>query len=529
MRRFVAAAACLSFLALTSESSAILGPSAAHHARGTENVFWFLHVSDVHIGSPLYGNHGKHANWLFDEAIGIVQPWFVVVTGDLVDAAKNKVPTAGQVQAEWDEYRSLYEGAVMTPSFYFDLPGNHDGYGDEGMGHYLANSLLGRTHNRLYTAWTVEIPAGQYLFFGFNSAGNGSGPFFEKPAFTTDEIEVFQQTVLNHDSARQVFALAHHPLSKPAKGKEVEDELKSLGGAYYLHGHDHDYEEYLAGGGTVVVNQVASLGAKDTNNVGVGVVDHDGFVYRATNTKSPWPFVVITAPMGVDLRNGGKKHPYAYNVCKDRNDNPVRALVFSLTPPKQVRVKIGNGAEVSMTPSVSSSNLWTANVDTSKLTTGVHDVMVTADVDGASADHKIRTRFIDGPCDPLPEDPPPVEQDAGVDAQPDGDAGDSDGGNSDADDGAAGASGDAQPDGAGAMGGSGGVEGGTSGAGGTNVAGQGGDADSGVTETQKSDDYAASGGGCSCTTVEQTPLSRTGNVWLMALMASVWWRRRRRG
>jgi len=230
-------------------------PTDAHHARGTENVFWFMHMSDIHIGSPLYGKHNEHAEYGLIDAVEVIRPWFVLASGDLVDAADNGIPTLGQRQQEWDEYRGIYEAAGMTPDFFFDLPGNHDGYDDVGMGYYLENSLLGRTENRLYTAWTVQLPAGEYVFFGLNSAGNGSGPFFEEPAFTLDEIEELEQLMQTHASARLTFVAAHHRLAQPDEGAQVVSLLEGAGGGFYLHGHVHEYGEYLAGGGTIVVTR----------------------------------------------------------------------------------------------------------------------------------------------------------------------------------------------------------------------------------------------------------------------------------
>ncbi len=32
--------------------------------------------------------------------------------------------------------------------------------------------------------------------------------------------------------------------------------------------------------------------------IAVGAIDHNAFIYRATSTGNPWPFVIITAPKG---------------------------------------------------------------------------------------------------------------------------------------------------------------------------------------------------------------------------------------
>jgi MYXO-CTERM domain-containing protein len=500
-------------VAVSLSTVSAAGPASAHHARGSTNVFWFMHVSDLHIGSEWYPDHLAHATFALNDAVHVIHPWFLVATGDLCDGSKGGIPTTGQDQSEWDSYKSLYTGAGLLPDFYFDLPGNHDGYGDVGMSFYLANSLQGSTTGSLFQAWTVEIPMGEYLFFGMNSAGDGSGPFLEDPEFTADEIAALEDMMQSHASAQLVFLAAHHPLSDPKNGSQVQSLLEGTGG-YYLHGHVHAYEEYLAD--SIVVNEVDSLGKASENNIAVGAVDHNGFVYRATGTSEPWPFVVVTAPMATELRGGGD-HPYDYAVCKDRADNPVRALVFTDGAPTDVIAQIGSAPAATMTPVGSPSGLWEAEVDTTGLTAGVHDVTVTATVGGETAFHKIRTEFVDGPCDPLPVDPPPVadggvpedagdaggEADAGAEAEPDGSAG----------------------SGGGGTGGSGGTAGGATGgtSGGALDSGAAGDAGQDVDELF-ADPTTSEDGGCGCRAARGTS---TGSlVWLgIAGLAMVFARR----
>ena len=138
-------ATAVAVLSLTNPAKA--GPQSAHYARGSSDVFWFMHISDLHTSCD-WNPTDEHANmeFSFGPALGAIKPWFLVATGDLVDGSPIGVPTTGQSQAEWDEYQDLYMSAGLSPSFYFDLPGNHDGYGDVGMTHYLASSLQGKTN-----------------------------------------------------------------------------------------------------------------------------------------------------------------------------------------------------------------------------------------------------------------------------------------------------------------------------------------------------------------------------------------------
>ncbi len=387
------------------------GPGSAHYGRGTANTFWFMHIADSHIGAtPIEGpNASEHLEVALNDAVEVIQPAFVVNTGDVCDGSLGLIPASGQSQQEWDEYAAIFTGAGMTPDFYFDLPGNHDGYGDEGMTFYLANSLLGQTHDRLYTWWSVDMPKGEYFFFGLNSAGDGSPPFVEDPEITDDELDALESALDEHAAAELIFTLGHHRLDEPDGGAALVDLLQAHEVGYYLHGHKHDYEEYLEDEGTVVVNEVDSLGKANHENLAVGVIDHNALSYRATDVVDPWPLVIISAPVSASLRDHpDEAHPYAYEVCKDRPDNPVRALIFSDEPPAQVTVDIGGVVQGELSLVSPWTALWQAELDTSSLGDGPHEITVTAVVGNSIVQDWVTTNFVVGPCDPLPDEGDPA-------------------------------------------------------------------------------------------------------------------------
>ncbi len=400
MRRFAPLATALSLLALAGASHA--SPADARYADDSEGVFWFLHISDLHTGTEMYPASSAHIALALGEARQVVRPWFTVATGDLVDASPFGVPTTGQDQGEWDLYKQLYTAAGVTLESYIDLPGNHDGYGDVGYAHYLGNSLLGTTRHALHASWTVATPAGEYYFHGLGSAGNGSGPFLEQPEFLADQIADLQTGLASHAAARLSFVLAHHPVTDPKNGSQIVDAMVGAGGGFYLHGHVHAYDEYTEGNGAIVVNEVDSLGKSDANNLAVGVVDHDAFVYRATSTSKPWPFVVITAPVSRSLRDGAP-NPYAYQVCKDHAANPVRALVFAKDAIASATAKLGSLAPVAMAEDPATPELWSGHVDTTSLAAGPYDLVVEATAGAETVHQTIGIDLVDGPCEPFPD------------------------------------------------------------------------------------------------------------------------------
>lgn len=488
MRRILVAAAALLSLALSSSNSSAKGPASAYHGRGTGNVFWFVHISDTHIGSPPWMDKGATPNleFVLNKALPVVSPTFVIATGDLTDASSSiGVPTVGQQQDEWDEYRKIYLTAGMTSDFYFDIPGNHDAYGESGeLSYFLANSMQGKTNGTPYSSWIVDVPDGEVLFFGLNSEGTGISPM-TNPAgnFPDDCLDYYEQTLSAHKDAQLVVVGSHHDLGDAQGADRLIAGLKAMGGGYYLHGHVHAYSEYLAGDDALVVNQINSLGQSKTDNVGIVAYDHNAIVYRATTAENPWPFVVITAPGSVQLRDGGA-HPYSYAVCKDRKDNPVRALVFAESAITSVTVQVAGGAAVPMTPAKPDSPLYVGEVDTTAVPVGVYEVAVVAKVGTQEVSHKITTEFVAGPCEDLPVDP--AAGGSGGSAGTGGSAG------------VGGSAGSAAGAGGGGSGGSSG-KGGAGGSGG--VAGKGGAAGKGGTAgspAEATDEATADEGGCSC-------------------------------
>lgn len=90
-----------------------------------ENFIWFIHVSDIHISYKVPQTKANLIKFV-DEVLPAVSPYFVLATGDLTNA-KNKVSfISGQIQEEWETYSDILTSRNIKPSFWFDIPGNHD-------------------------------------------------------------------------------------------------------------------------------------------------------------------------------------------------------------------------------------------------------------------------------------------------------------------------------------------------------------------------------------------------------------------
>jgi hypothetical protein len=106
-------AAAVLFASMTlSQPAAAKGAGDAYHGRGSANVFWFVHISDLHIGASTVEdpqqNAAPHLEATLTTIVPAVDPSFVIASGDLCDGSWGVVPTIGKQQDEWDTYIDLY-------------------------------------------------------------------------------------------------------------------------------------------------------------------------------------------------------------------------------------------------------------------------------------------------------------------------------------------------------------------------------------------------------------------------------------
>ena len=407
-------------LAVTPADAA--GPASAYYAADTDGIFWFMHISDLHVGAKdSFGEWSSYdpGNYTFavNEGVDVIQPVFLVATGDLVNGSANNIPTSGQSQSQWNTYKSIYTGASMVDSFYYDIVGNHDEYSSScpSLHWYLDNSLQGQAKDAAHFSWTHTTVLGDYFFYGLNMTGDCVAPYSAGDGTLLDgEYNAITAALDANSRSELLFVFAHQGPAQPQNSARLMDHLVQHG-VFYVHGHIHEYKEYLAGNtsGEIVVNEVSTTGKGDTDNIGVGVVDHNAFIYRATSHSQPWPFVIVTAPVAAHLRDG-ELNPWAYDVCKDRV-NPFRALIFAQQNVGSVTVKVGALNAVPMTNV--QGPLWAAAVDTSALAAGQQTIVVSGQAGGRTDTDSVTAEFYAGPCST-------PQQDAGVqdDAAPQQDA-----------------------------------------------------------------------------------------------------------
>ena len=380
-------------------------PNSAAYSHDETKIFWIIHISDSHIGTNYYDEDTRFT-WFFQEAVPTIQPLLIINSGDLVDGSLNGIPASGQDEEEWLLYRNIVDDSGVTADFYYDLPGNHDGYGDEGMSFYTAWSLSGTHYGTLTHPIPVTTSFGDYFFFGAATPGLDGSTFIEHPEWSVEELDELETQLSNHDSDDLIFVFGHHRPGQPENGDAAMDIIQQHGG-FYFHGHSHNYDRYIYD--QIVVGEVDSLGKATNENLGVVAVDNNAVSYAVTDSEDPWPFIVITAPSSKYLASG-EENPHAYDVCNTGQENPIRALVFDVNTISAVTLETGDGTPVGLSQNATIPQLWEGTFDASGLAAGDHTLTITA------AGTQVRSRDItiqlaDVEC-PDPTQPPPP--DAGV-------------------------------------------------------------------------------------------------------------------
>jgi len=387
VRRVLKLSSIILILIITDTFAIAGNPNNAHYSEQNDNIFWFAQTSDIHIGRS-GTQDSDNLNWITREASQVIEPSFIVPTGDLTDCTNGwpfPIPGRGPFQAEWDEYRNILNPpVVMNSDIYFDSPGNHDQYNEaDPLQLYLNNSIQGVATGATQQSWIKNLLFGKYHFINIATpdpdyTNPAEDPLRAPGGLRQEEINFIRNELIENQDANLTFVFGHHPISYLEYGRDnFVSLLQEYSVSVYGFGHTHDYSVNMVDG-TLYFN-IASLGKSNNNQYAIFAVDNDGLSVTSANVNQ-WPIVLITTPID---RNLGGVNPYDYPVPVDES-NPIRALVFDENPVSQVQYRIDGGDEWFPMSKVrrvggSSSYLWeTKDWDTTSLEPGIHTLEVQA-------------------------------------------------------------------------------------------------------------------------------------------------------
>jgi hypothetical protein len=393
------------------------------------NTAWFVQLSDTHVDSNFKKYYLDNIEWMYGEAAPVIEPNFIVVTGDLSDSTTQQgIYGLGPRPEEWSLYKSMMTNWGMTPGYYFDIPGNHDAYGDIDLSYYLENSVQGRASESTQQSWRIDLPGGTLMFFSADTSQN-DGKQWPADNKKITNAELVQITAFLDANTDAVFKMGfgHHDYAEVTGAASYSYQLTFNEVMYYSHGHEHDVGARVDSDG-VIRFRVDSLGQSAGGNIGLWAVDNRAVTVRAYDAQLDWPMLIITAPADGEIGSGDDVVANTNNppVPKSCDKAPVRALVFDAKTVTAVSFRIDSGAWTAMKQRTTNLHQWRGYFDATKLSAGEHTVTVKAVGTGTS--ESSNTFYVENglPCDLGQEDP---------DFQPDGgsaDAGGNDGGHSDA-------------------------------------------------------------------------------------------------
>ncbi|KAG0046616.1 Transmembrane protein 62 [Gryganskiella cystojenkinii] len=212
-----------------------------------DNVFYFVQVSDLHISSFRKASTANFYTFL-STALPMVEPSFVVVTGDLTDAKDKQLVGSMQYMNEWVTYRDALEesGVLMkrNGTFWHDLRGNHDCFNvpdwnsKENM---FADMSATKTPGFMFD---VSTHYGKYGFIGIDACPKPgpARPYNFFGLFETPDMDNLARQLALSQGNNHTFVFSHYPVTttmfgESSTGESFADLSRSF--SVYMCGHLH--------------------------------------------------------------------------------------------------------------------------------------------------------------------------------------------------------------------------------------------------------------------------------------------------
>lgn len=369
-------------------------------------TFWFLQISDTHVSTFLAADYAARLKWVLSEGVSVVNPRFVINTGDLTDSTNGFVYGTGPHEDEYIEYKGYLDAAGMRSDFFFDVPGNHDAYGNAALPYYYKWAMSGSAFNTTQPHWALDFTYGRFHFLGAATPNDDGAQWPTDHAIVTPaERDELLANINKAGDCAFSMAFGHHDYKNETGGTETAALFAGNNVFYYSHGHEHDIGVRMTSDG-ILRFRINSLGQKTDNNFVVFAVDNYAVSWGATDHKNPWPLAVITAPVNAVFGAGTDSqvdNPHAPVVPKSCANAPLRALVFDKTPPLSVSYKIDGGQFKPMHNTQANKMQYRAKFDATALSADIH--VITVEVNSV-AKRSFESRFlvVDAPCDLGAED-----------------------------------------------------------------------------------------------------------------------------
>ncbi|KAG0054704.1 Transmembrane protein 62 [Linnemannia elongata] len=212
-----------------------------------DNIFYFIQVSDLHISTFRKASTANFYTFL-STALPLVEPAFVVVTGDLTDAKDKQLVGSMQYVNEWVTYRdALEESGVLTKrngTFWHDLRGNHDCFNVpswDSKENMFADMSSSKSPGFMFD---VRTGYGKYGFIGIDACPKPgpARPYNFFGLFETPDMDHLSERLTLSEGNNHTFVFSHYPVTttmfgETSLGESFADLSKSF--SVYMCGHLH--------------------------------------------------------------------------------------------------------------------------------------------------------------------------------------------------------------------------------------------------------------------------------------------------
>ncbi|XP_072164005.1 transmembrane protein 62-like [Diadema setosum] len=309
-----------------------------------DNLWWFIHISDIHISRFRDPSRTADFKTFCNEYIDIINPEVVLVTGDLTDAKTYDNIGSTQFEIEWQTYQNAIKHAhVPEKTVWIDVRGNHDAFDIPHLKHetnyYRKYSVQGELGDSTFM-YQHKTSFGTYSFISVYALLD-PGPkrpfnfFGTMPEEELDRLDSYVSKAAQGPNNHTVF-FGHYPTSTIITSHQrLSRSLQS--GITYLCGHLHSL------GGSVrhmeALQKTGSLELeiedwKKNRMYRIMAFDHDLLSFVDVRFDE-WPAILITNP-----KRARFMVPRHEPLKKMAHSTHIRVLVFSPDPIKSVTISI---------------------------------------------------------------------------------------------------------------------------------------------------------------------------------------------
>ncbi|CAF0907568.1 unnamed protein product [Didymodactylos carnosus] len=360
----------------SENQSASVEPANEYLGSTSKHLFWFVHVTDLHITRFGHEERAQQFEKFCTEIIiNLIKPPVVVVTGDLVHNRDNRFGSE-QYQDEWIRYNEILKRTKVTNyTAWLDIRGNHDAFMDPEpesfKSYYRQYSHQGPNHPSSYHYVYKTNESDQYSFIGVDMCPKpGAGrPFNFLGQITKSEMRHLSTLIEEAQTSNATIFFGHYPLSFTYSSTSPGIQHIMKNALVYLNGHLHAGIPHLYARHSSGLLELELADWKDHRRF--RLVTIDGGILAFTDFQYDKPiYAAITNPKAAKFKT--PREP----LYRLKQSTYIRILIFAKHQIIDVRVLIDSKFIGQAKSSIDNPNLFILQWNTSLYDQGIHEMIV---------------------------------------------------------------------------------------------------------------------------------------------------------